>query len=223
MASKNMSGKLENFFKIQKIKRGPVTARVTIDSLEKPLIVPLELVEREALKEKMLISALLLEKIKSEAEQLQCETRAAGILSRRDHSVGELKRKLRQKEFSEDSIGRVVSFYKKKGLLDDKSYAEKVVSRQMAEKPSGRPYLIALLRNKLIHRELAEKTVQALYQNEDELTLAVNALSKRWRRYSQFELEEARRKAYNYLSRKGFSYGTARDAFDRLKQHQEEY
>ncbi len=218
-----MSGKPENFFKIQQIKRGPATARVIIDSLERPLIVPLELIDREALKEKMLISALLLKRIQSESEQLQCETRAAGILSRRDHSVGELKRKLRQKEFSEDSIGRVVSFYKKKGLLDDKSYAEEVVSRQIAEKPSGRPYLIALLRNKLIHRELAEETVERLFRNEDELTLAVNALSKRWGRYSQFELEEARRKAYYYLSRKGFSYGIARDAFDRLKQNQEEY
>jgi len=218
-----MSGKSENFFKIQKIKRGSATARVKIESLEKPLVVPLELIDREALKEKMLISALLLKRIQSESEQLQCESRAAGILSRRDHSVGELKRKLRLKEFSEDSIERAVSFFKKKGLLDDKSYAEAVVSRQLTEKPSGRPYLIALLRSKLIHRELAEKTVQSLYENEDELTLAVNALSKRWRRYSQFELEEARRKAYYYLSRKGFSYGIAKDAFDRLKQHQEEY
>lgn len=77
--------------------------------------------------------------------------------------------------------------------------------------------------SKLIVRELAEETVNSLYQSEDELGLAVSALSKRWRQYSQFELEEARRKAYNYLSRKGFSYGIAKDAFEQLRQQQEEY
>ena len=150
-------------------------------------------------------------------------SQGCALLSRRDHSVGELKRKLRQKKFSEAAISRTVSIYKKSGLLDDKSYAEKVVSRQLAEKPSGRPYLISLLMSKLIIRELAEETVESLYQSEDELGLAVSALSQRWNQYSQFELEEARRKAYNYLSRKGFSYGVAKEAFEQLRQEQEEY
>ena len=218
-----MSKNTQIYYKILKLKRGPVTASLTIDSLEKPVMVPLELVNREALEEKMLISAVLLDSINAESEELQCEAKAVAILSRRDHSVGELKRKLRQKKFSEDAISRVVSIYKKSGLLDDKSYAEKVVSRQLAEKPSGRPYLISLLMSKLIVRELAEETVDSLYQSEDELGLAVSALSKRWWQYSQFELEEARRKAYNYLSRKGFSYGIAKEAFEQLRQQQEEY
>jgi len=218
-----MSKNTQIYYKILKLKRGSVTASLTIDSLEKPVMVPLELVNREALEEKMLISAVLLNNINAEAEELQCEAKAVAILSRRDHSVGELKRKLRQKNFSENAISRVVSIYKKSGLLDDKSYAEKVVSRQLAEKPSGRPYLISLLMSKLIVRELAEETVNSLYQSEDELGLAVSALNKRWRQYSQFELEEARRKAYNYLSRKGFSYGIAKDAFEQLRQQQEEY
>jgi len=218
-----MSKNTQIYYKILKLKRGAVTASLIIDSLEKPVMVPLELVNREALEEKMLISAVLLDSINSEAEELQCEAKAVAILARRDHSVGELKRKLRQKKFSEDAIIRTVSIYKKSGLLDDKSYAEKVISRQLAEKPSGRPYLISLLMSKLIVRELAEETVDSLYQSEDELGLAVSALSKRWWQYSQFELEEARRKAYNYLSRKGFSYGIAKEAFEQLRQQQEEY
>ena len=218
-----MSKNTQIYYKILKLKRGPITASLTIDSLEKPVIVPMELVNREFLEEKMMISAVLLNNINDKAEELQCEAKAVAILSRRDHSVGELKRKLRQKKFSEDAISRVVSIYKKSGLLDDKSYAEKVVSRQLAEKPSGRPYLISLLMSKLITRELAEKTVQSLYQSENELGLAISALGKRWNQYSQFELEEARRKAYNYLSRKGFSYGIAKDAFELLRQQQEEY
>ncbi len=218
-----MSKNTQIYYRILKLKRGPVTASLTIDSLEKPVMVPLELVNREALEEKMLISAVLLGNINAQAEDLQCEAKAVAILSRRDHSVGELKRKLRQKKFSEAAISRTVSIYKKSGLLDDKSYAEKVVSRQLAEKPSGRPYLISLLMSKLIVRELAQETVDSLYQSEDELGLAVSALSKRWNQYRQFELEEARRKAYNYLSRKGFSYGIAKDAFEQLRLQQEEY
>lgn len=218
-----MSKNTQIYYKILKLKRGPRAASLTIDSLEKPVMVPLELVNREALEEKMLISAVLLGNINAQAEDLQCEAKAVAILSRRDHSVGELKRKLRQKKFSEAAISRTVSIYKKSGLLDDKSYAEKVVSRQLAEKPSGRPYLISLLMSKLIVRELAQETVDSLYQSEDELGLAVSALSKRWNQYRQFELEEARRKAYNYLSRKGFSYGIAKDAFEQLRQEQEDY
>ena len=44
--------------------------------------------------------------------------------------------------------------------------------------------------------------------------LAVAALERRWREYRQFELETARRKAYNYLARRGFTYEQARAAFD---------
>ena len=50
------------------------------------------------------------------------------------------------------------------------------------------------------------------------MALAVVALQKRWRQFSQFEVEEARTKSYNYLSRRGFSYSAAKSAFEQLWQ-----
>ena len=68
-----MSKNTQIYYKILKLKRGPVTASLTIDTLEKPVKVPLELVNVEAREEKMMISAVLSRDINNEDDSLKCE------------------------------------------------------------------------------------------------------------------------------------------------------
>ncbi len=203
---------------IERIKKVSGGVRLFVSGMEEPLFFPVSVIERGNLREGMELTAERLQSLKVESEIFACDHKAAALLSQRDYSIGQFKQKLKFKNFGESAIRVIVDKYKSKGLLDDKKYALKVVSRILQEKPSGKPYLIAALRQKLIPRELADETVDSLFQNEDAMALAVVALQKRWRQLSQFEVEEARTKSYNYLSRRGFSYSAAKSAFQQLWQ-----
>ena len=76
--------------------------------------------------------------------------------------------------------------------------------------------VIAYQRKKMINRELAEKTAEMVLGNTDQTVYAVLALEKRFNQFAQLELEEARKKSYNYLSRRGFSYEATKKAFEQL-------
>ena len=52
--------------------------------------------------------------------------------------------------------------------------------------------------------------------DRDETELAIRALQSRWRRWSEIDVETARKRAYNYLSRRGIGYQAARAAFEEL-------
>jgi regulatory protein len=203
---------------IEEIKIVSGGVRLFVSTLEKPLLLPKSLIEKDNLQKGMELHPNYLGQLKSDSELFECDSKAAGILSRRDYSIGEFKRKLKLYNFGENVIIETVYRYKSKGLLDDKRYAAKVVNRVLSEKPSGKAYLVAALRRKLIPRDLADETVNSIFESQDDTELAVQALTKRWRQLSQFDVEDARRKAYNYLSRRGFSYSAAKAAFGRLWQ-----
>jgi len=208
--------------RIEKIRKVASGVLLFISSLELPLLFPVSKIERENLKEGTELPPQRLEQLRLESELFECDNKAAALLSQRDYSIGQFKQRLKLKNFGENAIREIVHKYKSRGLLDDKKYASKVVSRILQEKPSGRPFLIAALRRKLIPRDLADETVESLFQNEDAVMLAVKALQKRWRQFSQFEVEQAKSKSYNYLSRRGFSYSAAKAAFEKLWQKKRE-
>lgn len=196
--------------------------RIFVSSLEEPLLFPVSKVERDNLKEGLVLAPEQLVGLQMESERFACDSKAAALFSQRDYSIGQFKQKLKFKNFGESAIREIVHKYKTKGLLDDRKYAAKVVAKIIREKPSGKAYLVAALRRKLIPRDLADETVDALFQNEDAVALATAALQKRWRQFSQFEVEEARTKSYNYLARRGFGYGAARSAFEALWQKKQD-
>ena len=71
--------------------------------------------------------------------------------------------------------------------------------------------------------EMVLQTNERLVQRQVELWRdSMGAAAKRWAHLGQFELEVARNKSYNYLSRRGFSYPAARAAFEKLVNRQKE-
>ena len=205
---------------VENIKKGSSSVRIFVSTLEKPLIFPISKLEFLELEEGQEMTPEQLRQIREESEIFECEAKTASLLANRDYSIGDLKRKLKFKKFGVQAIREAVHKYQTKGILDDKKYAAKVAGRLIREKPSGKHFLIAALQKKLIPRDLAEETVESIFQNEDIIALAVEALSKRWRQFGQFELEAARTKSYNYLSRRGFSYSAAKEAFTKLWEEQ---
>lgn len=198
------------------------TYRMEISTLEEPLIVPAEVVFRHALKADIVLTEPQLVQLQAEAELIRCDRSAARMLGIREHTIGELRTKLRRKKFSVEAVDQTIKRYRSRGLLDDAQVANKLVQQSLERNPSGRAFLIAMLQRKQISRALAEQAVELALVSKDEVELAVESLRKRWSTIGQLELERARTKAYTYLSRRGIGYAAARTAFERLYNHQNE-
>ncbi|UCD64301.1 MAG: regulatory protein RecX [Candidatus Zixiibacteriota bacterium] len=202
--------------RIIKLGRSGSRVTITLSNQEKPLIVSEETVHRHRLVDGIVITRSQLEQLRHESELFRCDGETARLLALREHSVGELRTKLKRKEFAGDVIANTIKRYRRQGLLDDARYAFKLSEKLAENRPCGRSYLIAHLQKKQIDRALAEQTAEMTLARHEESEQALRALDKRWRHFSQFELEVARNKAYNYLSRRGFSYDAARKAFEKL-------
>lgn len=192
------------------------TYRVALSSQEEPVKVSAALVYQHRLKEGIILTAPQLTQLLAEAELDQCDQAAARFLALREHTTGELREKLQRKEFSKEAIATIMKRFSERGLLDDAHVAATLVRRSLEKNPSGRAYLVAVLRKKRIDRDLAEQTVDMILNGRDEIALAVESLSKRWSSLRHLELERARSRAYSYLSRRGIGYRAARAAFEQL-------
>ncbi len=206
----------ERTHKIESLRASGTRFRVTISGVPEPVFISDELVARYRLKVGMELSDTQLEKISSEAELFECDRYAARLLGMRDHSIGELRAKLGRKGFGPTVIKSTVARYVERGMLDDERFARAAARRTLELKPSGRAFITAYLRRKLIPREVATRVVAELFENQDEVALAVMSLRKRWSSIGQLDLERAKVKAYTYLGRRGISYEAARAAFAQL-------
>lgn len=84
---------------------------------------------------------------------------AQAILSRRDQSEAELRRKLQRQGFPPGDIDAAVGRLKKLRLIDDAAVARRYADSLLQRKPAGPRYLIAKLRSRGIARPLIDEAV----------------------------------------------------------------
>ncbi len=202
--------------KIVKLIRSGNRVKIVLSNLEQPLVVSEETIHRYRLVDGVVITESQLNVLQQESDLYQCDSEAARLLALRQHSVGELRSKLKRKQFVTTAIDEVIKKYRQRGVLDDAQFAYNLARSMVESRPCGISYLTAYLQKKMIDRPLAEQTAQMVLSNSDDTDRAFAALERKWALLSQFELETARNKAYNYLARRGFSYDAARKAFDKL-------
>lgn len=145
------------------------------------------------------------------------------LLSRRNYSTGLLRRKLLEKGTDPKLLPKIIAQLIDKGFLDDRLFARRAVESILSRKPAGRHFLAAYLRSKLVPRAIADETVAEILEDEDETALAVRLLQSKLKSLAKFDLETARAKAYNYLSRRAISYIAAKEAFEILRKEIEKY
>ncbi len=213
MTVNNNSG---NQFKLLRIKRKGSRIFLEISSLDKPLQINDETLYEHKLVEGIILTPSQIEILQKESEYIYCENEAARLLSIREHSIRDLILKLKRKKFSRDTIDRVIGEFKSMGHLNDfrlaNNYAEILIKR----KPSGKSYISAFLQKKYFDRDLSERVAEIVFSEIDEDHQAELALNQKLRQYAKIELESARHKAYNYLSRRGFGYNAAKNAVEKL-------
>jgi regulatory protein len=124
--------------------------------------------------------------------------RAILILSHRDHSVEELKRKLTRRDFSQEAIRTTLEKLSGSGLLDDSRFSEAYVREKVRSKPMGRKRLFLELTKRGISEDVAWSAIGNV-MNEEEVDEEDLARAIRMKR-----LSEEPGKLAGVLRRRGF-------------------
>lgn len=159
----------------------------------------------------MEVSPELYQTITERAEYLRCRQKSLDLISRRDHSEGEIKQKLTQRQFSSKISGQVILELKGQGLLNDRRYAENFVSSRIRRKNDGPRKLLSALAAKGIDRSLAEEMVQRCFDQEEENRVLQRAIEK-----LPSKTAENPKKAAAALIRKGFAPNKVLSALEKL-------
>ena len=207
--------------KVEHIRKRGRLAILVIPGMPEIALEP-DIVGKYSIREGIEIPSSSLDEIRHESDLLRAENYVTYLLSRRAYSYGLLKNKMMEKQFEEKVIKATLTQFHKRGLVDDAQFARQTVELLLRRKPAGRRFLIAYLESKRVARKEAETAVEEALAGLDESDIAVRLLRSRWSYLAKFELETARTKAYNYLSRRSIGYRAAKAAFEKLLKKENE-
>ncbi len=95
---------------------------------------------------------------------------------------------------------------KQKSLISDAEFARAWVGSRRKSKKKGRLAIKAELIQKGIDRDIIEKVLQDYDLNENEESLALEAIDKKLRSWGNLNDLSFKKKAYDFLMRRGFEY-----------------
>lgn len=126
------------------------------------------------------------------------------------------KRKLKgQEELSTHIINAVIELMKRKEMINDEQFAKSWVESRRKSKKKGKRALISELYQKGIDREIIEEVVNDLSSSISEEQIAKEALEKKLRSWRHLDPMEFRKKATEYLMRRGFDYAVVKASIEK--------
>lgn len=137
---------------------------------------------------------------------------ALTILERSDRTEREMRRKLADKEYSQEEIDETIAFLKEYHYVDDAEYANKYI-RVYSSRKSMRQIACDLAK-KGIEKERIEESLRENPVDEEEQVRRL--LLKKGYRPGEYMPPEQYKKITGALCRKGFSYETIRRVAGRM-------
>ena len=146
---------------------------------------------------------------------------AYNYLSYRAGSVKEVRDKLAQKEFAEETIEQVVDDLQRQKLLNDSEFARRFVEARLG-RANGSRKLAQELRRKGIETEIIDEVLGEFAATLDSEERAIGLLGKQAWRYRGLERDKAKRRMLGFLARRGYDAQMARSAVDKVWQELQE-
>lgn len=139
---------------------------------------------------------------------------AVRLLARRDHTVQELRTKLRRSEFTQEEIDETIINLRDKGYLDDTRLRQRKIEKMVSEKRHG----IRGITNKLWQSglQVSEAEVRKYYSEDMEWDNAVSLLKKRFMTWDGDSYPRLAR----YISNRGFSSSIMTRLAEECRKHQ---
>jgi regulatory protein len=141
--------------------------------------------------------------------------RALDLISHRPRAEKEIRQRLTDKGYSEETILSVLERLRVAGLVGDDQFAHAWAENRVTFRPRSRRMVAAELRQKGIEQETIEQTLSELPADD---TLAYAAAQKYARRLEGLNWEDFRKKMTGFLGRKAFGYETVAEVTRRVWQ-----
>lgn len=160
--------------------------------------------------------------LKNRSELNKIKHQAFRFLSIRNHSSYELKLKLLKKKFLPHLIDEALESLKEKKYLDDQKFSHQLIEEKMKKGKSGSIKIKSELKKKGISRELADKLIDTLDQNQ----FYENACDLASKKYDQLIKKESdfrkiKQKLFSYLAMKGFGSDIITSAINKIRMPEE--
>lgn len=164
------------------------------------------------LKEGVEVDTILLEKAATQSAYKKALNYSLYILAKYYKTKHELIKKLKEKEYKDDTINSVIEKLKELGYLNDEMYVEDYIrSKQGSNQTINKRTLYNKLLQKGIDRELVQNSLKNV--DIDEYDIAMKAAEKKLRSLKGSPREK-KAKLYSYLYGKGFEYETCSKIID---------
>ncbi len=131
---------------------------------------------------------------------------AMDFLSYRIRTNAEIRKKLRSKKLSESIIEKVIEHLTDLGLLNDEEFARQLITEKIKRKPIGRKLLKQKLFEKGVPAVTGELVMDKIFSTVDEKQMAVWNFTKYYKKIKDKEINERKRRVFDYLARKGFDF-----------------
>ena len=174
-----------------------------------------ETLHHHHIREGCALDGAALASLREDSDARRAKDKALRLLSVRSHASQELYEKL-CRDFDAPTAAAAVAEMDRLGLLDDESFARSYAQRLASQNKSARQ-IIEKLVARGIGRDLAESVTGEL---ADECAGACLALVRR--SYRSRLAADGREKVLAALARRGFPYGEAKDAVERVLTELEE-
>jgi regulatory protein len=155
----------------------------------------------------------LIELLKAETARKARES-ALRLLSYRDRSRAEIRRRLIGSDFPEDIVEEVVDQLSRTGLLDDRKFSRDWVNSRTVSRPMGRTRLAWELRSKGVDAPVVEEALEGL-DEDSEYELAYSVAARKAEKMDR-EDPSFRNKLTSFLRRRGFGWDVIGKVFDAL-------
>jgi len=144
--------------------------------------------------------------------------RAFRYLGRRQHSISELRIKLKQKGYETELINDVLDDLKQKNYLDDTKFANMFVEEKIKLKLWGEQKLRSELIKKGIKTEIISDVLRNIISDEDKLNNAMTVAEKKYDtlRNRNVENDVIKSKLIAFLKSRGYNYDVIKEVCDEL-------
>jgi len=154
------------------------------------------------------------ERIIADVEKARERTmnRAVKLLAAKPRSIGELRERLLEKNWTNAAIvGQVIEKLEEYKYLDDQQFASDLAVSKLRQRPQGKRKLLQTMSRKKLSKEHVDSAIQAAFEKLPETDLIDRAIEKRLRLKGKPESLEDKKKFFDHLLRQGFGYDLIRD------------
>lgn len=191
------------------VSGGSPRRRIEIDSGE-TFSVDVSLVARFDLRVGTVLDPVRREMLLEEDARIRAKSAAFDLLRLRSYSTHEMATRLRRKGFPEPIVTDTLASLKELGYLSDEKFAQEWIETRLQRRPRSRFALEKELKRKGLDRTTIERALRT-FSAEDERRTALELARRQYVRYRTLPRDVAKRRLYEFLLRRGFSYELARD------------